>query len=601
MNTTTVDNTTNPVDAILSMVDTSPATQTPELSLEHRQRVEEAKKRAYYSARARGLSMQAADEEGQRAYNVEVELILKEVFASTPAPIQAPPIQPPPPPPPIEWVPVVPVPRPTPPSQPNIAPGQVDAVGAARSRTDADALIAAGFSPSDPVYERGSRVVAEGVRNARRSRIDHEKKPLVLDATTELIGRVRAEQRRIVVVPSSKVGMDDAGRIVATGCTVDGRPAGDLSVHPTRSAFGALTSRLGYSGADYLSRMPVKARANDVNFWRRVISGEDPEAAKEAAAIAVATGRRPVGEADRCAFRVRTKPNGNDEAFAVVSPDYSPFDCDVIADAIRRTCLSTQEMTTPIDGGSFTADLSQARGRVTYDGAKTRFEVMFHSNIQPEVYVAGEFFKAGVLVRTDDTGGGSCKVVPVVWQNRCLNLIIVEAVKGDEISIRHVGDVRKLTRAFESAFRKSLGRLGHFLKAWGYACKDDVIAASKRVYGDMPADIDKALPGLFNGILSSGLVTIPGKRKEVVDELVKRWHADDSGAKVHGLTRASLVNAFTRYAHEIHIEDPWAEDEIQRDAGRLLFGRSTKASPALIPYVSLEEIAETTSFAARMN
>jgi hypothetical protein len=80
----------------------------------------------------------------------------------------------------------------------------------------------------------------------------------------------------------------------------------------------------------------------------------------------------------------------------------------------------------------------------------------------------------------------------------------------------------------------------------------------------------------------------------VVNELVRQWHADNSSAKTQGLTRASLVNALTRYAHTIQIDDPWAEDEIQRDAGRLLFKRDEP-----VPYVSLDEVVETTAMMAR--
>jgi hypothetical protein len=596
---TTIDPMKSKIDSILAMVDCPEA--DAEIPLADRVRVEEAKKHGYFAARAQGLTTTQAEVAGQRAYDIEVALILKEREAADAAsfeqvPVHLPPALPPPPP----FVPVPNVPRPAPPTMPNIEAGEVDAVGAARSRTDADALIAAGFSPTDPVYERGSRVNSTGVRNARRERIEHDKKPLVVDATTDLIGRIQAEKRRTVIVPSGGIGMDDQGRIVATDCTVDGKPCEDVAVNVSKAAFGALTTRLGYKGAEYLARMPVSARAFNVNMWRSVISGSNPDLATEAKAISTSLGRPPVGEAEQCALRLRTKRDGSEEVFAVVSPTYTPYDADLIADSIRRACMNTQEVTTSVGGETFAADLSQARGRMTYDGAKSRFEVMFHSNIQPEVYVAGEFFKAGVLIRTDDTGGGGCRVVPVVWQNMCLNLIIVEACASDAISIWHLGNVQALAKKFEAAFKKSIGRLGHFMKAWGYACKDDVLALTRQGQSGVPANVEQALPGLFNGILNAKLVSIPGKREDVVEQLCRQWEADDSGAKVHGLTRASLVNAFTRYAHTIVMDDPWAEDEIQRDAGRLLFGRGS-STPAPIPYLSLEEVAESTAMLARAN
>jgi hypothetical protein len=589
MDTTTIDP-DDKIAAIFAMVNVPEA--APELSLATRTRLESAKRNAYHRARGEGKTRTEAEATAQAAYEVECELILRE-HAATPAPVQAPPKDAPPAPP-IEWVPVAP--RPVTPSMPNIEEGAMDTAGATRSSHDRDAAVAAGFSPVATLYERGSRVNSTGVGNARRSRIEHDAKPLVVDAATGLIGQIRAEQRRIVTVGSGNVGMDEAGRVVAFSAKNGEQEAGDVSFDLSRDAFGDLVSRLGYGGAEYLARLPAKARAANVNLWRSVISGADPEMAAEAERIAESIGRKPAGAADKCAFRLRTRRDGHEEAFAVVSPDYAPFDADVIADAIRRVCLSTPTMETQLDGGTFVADLSKARGRVSYDGAKSRFEVMFHSDIRPEQYVAGEFFKAGILVRSDDTGGGSCRVVPVLWQNLCLNLLILDIAKGDEISIRHVGSVQKLTRAFEKAFKSSLGKIAHFVKAWGHACNEQVLEATRRAYSSCPNDVERALPGLFNGALTKGLVSIPGKRREVVSALVEQWRADTSAAKSAGLTRASLVNALTRYAHTVQMDDPWAEDEIQRDAARLLVRASDP-----IPFVSLDEIVETTSVMARMS
>jgi hypothetical protein len=580
---TTIEQNDKRIDSILAMVDVPAA--TPEVPLTLRMRLEDAKRKAYHAARFAGKSREEAEAAGEAACKVEMDLIVIDAGWPAPSPVQAPPKDPPPFVPPAD-VPGLPLPRPTPPSMPNIEAGAIDAVGAARSLVNRDAAVAAGFSPAAPVYERGSRVNETGVANARRSRVEHDKKPLVVDATTGLIGQIRAEARHIVTAGSNDIAMDDNGNIVI------GRESFGIS----RDAFGALVSRLGYGGTEYLSRLPAKARAANVNFWREVIAREDPDMASDAELIAQSLGRKPVGTAEECSFRLRTLRNGKEEAFAVVSPEYTPFDADLIADAIRRVCLSTPTMTTPLDGGTFVADLAQARGRVTYDGAKSRFEVMFHSDIPASEYTAGEFFKAGVLIRSDDTGSGACRVVPVIWQNLCLNLLILDLAKGDEISIRHVGSVQKLTRAFEKAFKSSLGKIAHFVKAWGYACKEQVLDATRRAYSSCPNDAERALPGLFNGALSKGLVSIPGRRRDVVAALVEQWRADTSAAKSAGLTRASVVNALTRYAHTIPMDDPWAEDEIQRDAARLLVRASDP-----IPYVSLDEVVESTSAMARMS
>jgi hypothetical protein len=223
-----------------------------------------------------------------------------------------------------------------------------------------------------------------------------------------------------------------------------------------------------------------------------------------------------------------------------------------------------------------------ARGTVTYDGYKARFEVLFHSDVQPEEFVAGEFFRAGVIVSTDDTGGGSIRGSSVVFQNLCLNLIVIDKANQDLFRIRHVGSIRELARRFEEGFKQALGKLDHFVTQWGFATRENVldhIPASER-----PIRLADALPGLFNGIIERELVPVRGKRPEAVKRLVQAWEADKSSATIHhnGLTRAAIVNAFTRYAHEAPQPTPFVEDEIQAAAGGLLY------SKAPFPYLPIK-------------
>jgi hypothetical protein len=82
--------------------------------------------------------------------------------------------------------------------------------------------------------------------------------------------------------------------------------------------------------------------------------------------------------------------------------------------------------------------------------------------------------------------------------------------------------------------------------------------------------------GVFRGLLDRELVKIPGRTEDIVQGLALCMAEDVSSATVHGLTRASVVNALTRYAHTV-VGDPWTADSISRDAGKLLL--STKALP----------------------
>ncbi len=81
--------------------------------------------------------------------------------------------------------------------------------------------------------------------------------------------------------------------------------------------------------------------------------------------------------------------------------------------------------------------------------------------------------------------------------------------------------------------------------------------------------IEQLIPGYFNGCIERELVPVRGKRQDVVRSLVAMHAKDQSSATRHGPSRASIANAFTRWAHEVNV-DPWLEDDVQRAAGRLI-------------------------------
>lgn len=55
-----------------------------------------------------------------------------------------------------------------------------------------------------------------------------------------------------------------------------------------------------------------------------------------------------------------------------------------------------------------------------YDGTGGRATALWMPD-QVVDLVAGDLFKVGVRIQTDDTGRGRIRVAGVVWRNRCLN------------------------------------------------------------------------------------------------------------------------------------------------------------------------------------
>ncbi len=411
--------------------------------------------------------------------------------------------------------------------------GHVSLEGKIRSMVDLAAAREAGFSPADCYFERGTRVIEVGVENARSARIEYDAKPTVAAYCDELIAGIEDEDRVDVPTAVRALGMTRDGTL-----TVHGRP-----IPITRKAFVGLCNRLGFGGAWYLAeKCWAELRARNVNAHLHVLREiEDAQRAES-----------PSEHVDRdLVFRTRTTSEGEREVFGVVTPSYTAFDVDRIAAALKEAA--------PAD----------ARGTVTYDGYRARFEVLFHTTVQPEKFVSGEFFRAGIIISTDDTGGGGLNGYSAVWQNLCLNLIMIDVAKTGAFNIRHIGDYGKLVAQFRSGFRRALDGLEHFRRAWGYAVDENIHRTARELQDDVPLTVEEAMPGFFRTLLDRELVPVRGiSKKEAVPKLMEMWTKDESAAA--GPTRAAVANAFTRFAHEVNT-DPWAQDEIQRAAGRLIY------------------------------
>lgn len=437
----------------------------------------------------------------------------------------------------------------TPPPPPIVRGTTVDAAGAARSADDAAAATLAGFSPTAPLYTRGTMVVDLGVENARAARMEHDAMPSVSDACEGFLADVQREERHDQTVRCSEIRMDKVGRLV----TGDRR----LLVH--ERAFGSFCSRMGFGGGDYLARCWPELRAINVNRWADRI-------AQDEAKVSSKPGFAPA----EVVLRTRNASGGGREVFGVVSDGYAAFDADKVAAAIQ--------LAMPRD----------AKLRVAYDGFRTRFDVMFHSTVQPESFVAGEFFRAGISIRTDDTGGGSLRGSSFVEQNLCLNLIVIDKAAQPLFALRHLGSVERLADEFRAGLGRAKDSLEHFLRQWGYATSDDLVAAERaRNDEPLPQRMEDLLIGFANGAIERDLVPLRARRAETLETLAKCYAADTSsdGPRRGTVTRAGLVNAITRYAHRVE-PDPWKGAELERAASALLWPRGRGGLPE-IPFVEV--------------
>jgi hypothetical protein len=426
--------------------------------------------------------------------------------------------------------------------------GYVDEVGRARSEADLAAARAAGFAPSVTMYARGTRVNECGVKNARLARLEYEAKPLIGDAIADLRQRIDDEHRHDVLVPRSQVYMDRDGSLLVG----EERRRLDIEL----DAFKQLCRRLHLpSGAgQYLSECWPELRADNINKWTDIAA------------------RNNVTDPVLLRTRKDNASKHGEVVFACVSDEYYEFDIDEFATAIEQAM--------PAD----------ARCAVFYDGRRVKIEVLFHSTVEPEDYVCGEFFRAAFIARTDDTGRGGLCGWSAVEQNLCLNLIVTSVNAQPVFRVAHRSDFATMARKIREGLRKAEQSLEHFLKAWGYARKDDLVASAKargELYEGMTTN--EFFAAIANGAIERELVPVRGRRDVVVPQLLEAWQADrsDDGPSAGTVTRAGLVNAFTRWAHEQN-DDPWQTDRVEQGAARLLWAANDRQrEPVPIPAIPL--------------
>lgn len=411
----------------------------------------------------------------------------------------------------------------------------ISGTGKLRAMVDEAEAVASGFTLAKPLYSIGTKVIDVGVQNFRRSREEFEAKPKVIEACDAFLARIEQEKRRDSIVRMNEICMLPNGRLTKIQ---DDRVKNGSVVLASAKTLGQLMAKsaLESTGVGYLESCPTLLRAHNVNHWMSVT---DP-------------GRE-------IKLRMRKIVNegivtDDSEVYAVVSPSYATFDADKIASIVKSVC--------PED----------ARAEVLYDGYRTRINVTFHSDIKPEDCVTGELFKAGIIVKTSDTGDGSIQVSAFVERNLCLNLIVIDQAVQNVVRRRHKGDQDIIAEIVENGIQSAYGKIEGFVKKWGFANKEDLLTNTI----DLEIKNDAMSPkhsltselfmaGLFNGMIERELVTVKGKRDDAIDNLVSAWNKEPM------LTRAGAINAVTRYAHEVEQNSPWDEDVLQEEAGKLLF------------------------------
>lgn len=198
------------------------------------------------------------------------------------------------------------------------------------------------------------------------------------------------------------------------------------------------------------------------------------------------------------------------------------------------------------------------RGSVIYDGETARIRLTDHASqvVDPS---CGDFFQAGLDLVLDDAKNSSILVAGVAFRNRCLNYYVLGETKRVETRARHMGSAEAIVKTVLEGVRNVAADFETFRSRWTDARRDQIV-------GELS---EKGAEATFQALVAGGLVTkIPGNAEEKVERLMRAWQAEP------GYTRADVVNAVTRAAHEGSWTSPWASAEVEAEGSQLLYVRA---------------------------
>ena len=391
------------------------------------------------------------------------------------------------------------------------------------------------FPPGTPLYQDSKSTAARMVREA-------DNLPKASTALPALVARVASENRRDVLISDvTQVRMDPTGAFILPG---EATP-----VRPTKRGIQSIQADLGISVVDSL-----QAARNRFADPAPAISGI--AAAWNAWADNVQAERSDTDKPKSRLARVRNV-DGSPVLYALVSDGY--------ANEIHTgdVALHVYEMLTSLNIDPATA--------LQYSGDKIQIDLVFPTPVDPGELHVGDCWKIQIRVRSDDTGQGSLRVSTGLFFARCRNFS-VSITEQSEMNKRHTGDSAMLARLLREAIGSAHTKVQPLIAAWNASVGDNLLDSLPASSPARNLTLEEALPGWTRAMLATPemVAVLPRKNGETARLVADAWKKDTGPGSLHDgkATRAGLVNAFTRYAHES--AEPWAQDAVERIASSYL-------------------------------
>jgi len=391
----------------------------------------------------------------------------------------------------------------------------VDDLKARRIAKDKEMLLREGFADQKEFFALGTNLAESGEKKWQESRGKHNAMPLLHDGLDKLIAAVTAEDRADYDLLVPETSMLDDGSLNL------GKPIGTFPIE--EDGFASLVRRtIPGGGSELLAVSPPVVRAYNYNHWK----GSD----------------RNTGAALKFRTRMVRDPKKSEaerRVFGVVSTSYSTFDVDELARIVREKVDKT------------------AKVSIAYDGFKARIDCHFHSPISAKEAGVGETFHVGTYFETCDDGTGSISGGAFAERIRCVNMtrLSQKLSTGRQIHMGRTDAIRlRVNEIVTDAMKKVQG----FADMWAEADRDNILDSNQDPLAQ------------FKLLLERGYVdTRAGCTKDAMaSRFLAAWQKEPAR-----YTRTAVVNAITRAAHENPWSNPWAAQELEEAAGRLLHVR----------------------------
>ena len=227
----------------------------------------------------------------------------------------------------------------------------------------------------------------------------------------------------------------------------------------------------------------------------------------------------------KSAFKIATR-NGRDggrTCFRVSSEGYLNFPPHRIASVVKAVVADHP-------------DLAKAKVQISYNGDRSQIDILWFNPHGVDEAGCGDIFQFGCRIQSSEEKNGKLKTFGILYNNSCLNYVIVEVKEKQFGEQKHYGRI-DMGAELKTMIGKALEECDPMLKAWHEGSRerlDEMWGVTK------PGDVFKQLNARGFGVVE-GL-----DEDENIKQLVKA--AEFRGGE---MTRTWAVDAITRRAHTV--------------------------------------------------